>query len=113
MAYTLSMIIIETHIFTKRINRLMKEDVYRELQNELIESPDIGKVIQGSGGIRKIRWSGSGRGKRGGSRIIYYWAKNKDQIYTLFIYEKNELSDLTKDQLSTLKKVVELEFGNG
>jgi len=113
MAYTLSMIIIETHIFTKRINRLMKEDVYRELQNELIESPDIGKVIQGSGGIRKIRWSGSGRGKRGGSRIIYYWAKNKDQIYMLFIYEKNELSDLTKDQLSTLKKVVELEFGNG
>ena len=113
MAYTLSMIIIETHIFTKRINRLMKEDVYRELQNELIESPDIGKVIQGSGGIRKIRWSGSGRGKRGGSRIIYYWAKNKDQIYMLFIYEKNELSDLTKDQLSTLKKIVELEFGNG
>ena len=113
MAYALSMIIIETHIFTKRINRLMKEDVYRELQNELIESPDIGKVIQGSGGIRKIRWSGSGRGKRGGSRIIYYWAKNKDQIYMLFIYEKNELSDLTKDQLSTLKKVVELEFGNG
>jgi len=91
----------------------MKEDVYRELQNELIESPDIGKVIQGSGGIRKIRWSGSGRGKRGGSRIIYYWAKNKDQIYMLFIYEKNELSDLTKDQLSTLKKAVELEFGNG
>ena len=113
MAYTLYMIIIETHIFTKRINRLMKEDVYRELQNELIESPDIGKVIQGSGGIRKIRWSGSGRGKRGGSRIIYYWAKNKDQIYMLFIYEKNELSDLTKDQLSTLKKAVELEFGNG
>jgi len=91
----------------------MDEEVYRELQNELIESPEIGKIIQGSGGIRKIRWSGSGRGKRGGSRLIYYWAKSKDQIYMLFIYEKNELSDLTKDQLSALKKAVELEFGNG
>jgi len=91
----------------------MDEEVYRELQNELIESPEIGKIIQGSGGIRKIRWSGSGRGKRGGSRLIYYWAKSKEQIYMLFIYEKNELSDLTKDQLSALKKAVELEFGNG
>ena len=107
------MVIIETHTFTRRIKRLMDDEVYRELQNELIESPDAGKIIQGSSGIRKIRWKGSGRGKRGGSRIIYYWATNKDQIYMLFIYEKKELSDLTKDQLSALKKAVELEFGNG
>ena len=113
MTYNLCMVIIETHTFTKRINHLMYDEVYRKLQNELIGSPNSGKIIQGSGGIRKICWSGSGRGKRGGSRLIYYWATSKDQIYMLFIYEKNELSDLTKDQLSTLKKVVELEFGNG
>ena len=113
MTYTYCMVIIETHTFTKRINSLMDDDVYRELQNELIESPDTGKIIKGSGGIRKIRWSGSGRGKRGGSRLIYYRATNKDQIYMLFIYEKKEISDLTKDQLSALKKAVELEFGNG
>ena len=111
MTYNYCMVIIETHTFTKRINRLMDDNVYREFQNKLIESPDTGKIIQGSGGIRKISWSG--RGKRGGSRLIYYWAKNKDKIYMLFIYEKNELSDLTKDQLSALKKAVELEFGNG
>ncbi len=107
------MVIIETKTFTKRINRLMDEDVYRAFQNVLIKAPDTGKIIQGSGGIRKIRWKGSGRGKRGGSRLIYYWATNKKQIYMLFIFEKNECSDLTKDQLSALKKVVELEFGNG
>jgi len=55
MTYTLCMVIIETHTFTKRINRLMDEEIYRELQNELIESPDTGKIITGSGGIRKIR----------------------------------------------------------
>ena len=60
----------------------MDEESYRGLQNELIANPGIGKIIQGSGGIRKIRWGGSGRGKRGGSRIIYYWATSKDQIYT-------------------------------
>lgn len=91
----------------------MDEESYRGLQNELIANPGIGKIIQGSGGIRKIRWGGSGRGKRGGSRIIYYWATSKDQIYMLLGYAKNERSDLTKEQLSTLRKLVEQEFGNG
>ena len=63
----------------------MDDAVYRKLQNELIGSPDSGKIIQGSGGIRKIRRSGSGRGKRGGSRLIYYWATSKDQIYIFFL----------------------------
>lgn len=106
------MVIIETPVFTKRILRLMDPEVYRELQNMLIESPDTGQIIKGSGGIRKVRWGGSGKGKRGGSRLIYYWATKEDQIYMLFIYEKNELTDITKEQLSALRKAVELEFGN-
>lgn len=106
------MVIIETPTFTRKINGLMDEESYREFQNALIVTPSAGRIIQGSGGIRKIRWSGSGRGKRGGSRIIYYWAVNKDIIYMLFAYAKNEHSDLTKEQLSTLRKLVEKEFGN-
>lgn len=78
----------------------------------LIDTPDAGKIIQGGGGIRKIRWGGSGRGKRGGSRLIYYWATSRNQVYMLFAYAKNENSDLTKEQLSALRKVVELEFGH-
>ncbi len=69
----------------------MSEESYRELQNELIATPDVGKVIQGSGGIRKVRWGASGRGKRGGSRVIYYWATNKEQIYMLLGYTKMRL----------------------
>jgi len=107
------MVIIETRLFSRKIKELMDKECYRELQNELIVMPDLGKIIQGSGGIRKVRWSGSGRGKRGGSRVIYYWATNKNQIYMLFAYAKNECSDLTKEQLSMLKKLVEQEFGNG
>jgi len=107
------MVVIETPIFTRLINNLMTDEDYREFQIMLIDQPDVGKIISGSGGIRKIRWSGSGRGKRGGTRLIYYWATNLDQIYMLFAYAKNERDDLTKDQLKTLQKLVVLEFENG
>jgi len=66
------MIIIETHIFTRKLKALLTDDEYRKLQNELVLRPDAGKIIPGSGGLRKLRWAGSGRGKRGGVRVIYY-----------------------------------------
>ena len=88
----------------------MNEEEYRELQNSLVKTPNAGNVIQGGGGIRKIRWKLQGRGKRGGARVIYYWETNENQIFMLYAYAKNECENLTKDQLSMLKKVVDLEF---
>jgi hypothetical protein len=67
-------------------------------------------VIIGSGGLRKFRWATQGKGKRGGSRIIYYWAVAQDQLLMLLIYSKSERDDLTADQLKTLKKIVEEEY---
>jgi len=104
------MIIIETPIFTRRLKTIIDDDQYRELQNELITRPDVGKVIPGSGGIRKLRWGASGRGKRGGNRIIYYWFSQKEVILMLLIYPKAEQDDLTPEQLRTLKNFVEREF---
>lgn len=106
------MVIIETSIFTKRIKELRTDDIYRELQNTLATYPESGKLIQGSGGLRKIRWGITSKGKRGGARIIYYSSTDKNQIFMLMVYAKNECSDLTKEQLSLLKKVVEREFKN-
>ena len=88
----------------------MNEEEYRELQNSLVKTPNAGNVIQGGGGIRKIRWKLQGRGKRGGARVIYYWETNENQIFMLYAYAKNERENLTKDQLSMLKKVVDTEF---
>lgn len=88
----------------------MSEEEYRELQNSLVKKPDSGNIIQGGGGIRKIRWKLQGRGKRGGARVIYYWETNKNQIFMLYAYAKNECENLTRDQLSILKKAVDLEF---
>jgi len=104
------MVIVETSVFTKIIGTLLNDEEYRALQNTLVEMPSSGNLIQGSGGLRKIRWRGSGRGKRGGTRVIYYWAANHDQIFMLYAYAKNEFEDLTKDQLSILKQAVLSEF---
>lgn len=104
------MLIIETPIFTRRIRAILSDEEYRLLQIHLVNKPDIGKVIPGSGGLRKFRWSAGGHGKRGGIRIIYYWFMSKDTILLLFVYSKNERDDLTSEQLRQLRKVIEREY---
>jgi len=66
-------IFIETPVFMEDIQRLMPDESYAEFQQHLADHPDAGDVIQGAGGIRKIRWNLPGTGKRGGVRVIYYW----------------------------------------
>jgi mRNA-degrading endonuclease RelE of RelBE toxin-antitoxin system len=104
------MVIIETSVFTRRVIELLPDEEYRELQSTLVEHPERGAIIPRSGGLRKIRWGGSGRGKRGGSRIIYYWATAKGQILMLFIYAKNEMDDLAPNQCKILRQIVEKEY---
>ncbi|WP_234393746.1 hypothetical protein [Fangia hongkongensis] len=66
------MIFIETDIFTEDVKALLSDDEYAEFQSYLAENPLIGDVIQQTGGLRKVRWSAKGKGKRGGVRVIYY-----------------------------------------
>lgn len=98
---------IETPTFTRLVLGLMEDDDYAKLQAALALQPDLGKVIPGSGGIRKARWAGSGRGKRGGLRIIYYWQVAEDKIWMLLAYRKSEREDLSRDQIRQLKILVE------
>ncbi|GAB4299707.1 MAG: type II toxin-antitoxin system RelE/ParE family toxin [Ignavibacteriaceae bacterium] len=102
--------IIETSIFTKRINKLLTDEEYRSIQNELIINPEKGKIIRGSGALRKIRSGISERGKSGGVRIIYYWIIKKDVILMILAYPKNEQDNLTPSQLKILKSLVEKEL---
>jgi hypothetical protein len=104
------MLIVETAIFTRRIQALISDEQYRLLQLQLVAQPDVGKVIPQSGGLRKLRWSLNGRGKRGGMRVIYYWSASRDTILMLFVYAKNEQDDLTRQQLKTLRKIIEEEY---
>ena len=100
------MLFKETPIFTRLISELMSDDEYRELQKFLHEHPDSGVLIPGGGGVRKIRWSGSGRGKRGGTRIIYYW-NVPDWLYMLLAFKKNETDNLPFRQLQVVRRIAE------
>lgn len=104
------MVIIETPIFTRRIQELIPDEEYRLLQIHLVNRPDAGKTIPGSGGLRKLRWSAGGHGKRGGIRVIYYWLLPREAILLLYAYPKSEQDDLTAEQLRQIKKVVEREY---
>ena len=77
--------IVETTIFTRRVLKLLADDEYRLLQQALLLRPELGQIITGSGGIRKVRWKMQGSGKRGGVRVIYYWGRctryNPDVAY--------------------------------
>jgi len=104
------MLVVETPVFTRRVLKLLTDDDYRLLQHEVVARPDVGNIIRGSGGLRKVRWAATGRGKRGGVRVIYYWAVDRETILMLLIYGKNEQDDLTAEQLRVLKGLVEEEF---
>lgn len=104
------MVIKETSVFTKQVTKLLDAQSYRLLQLRLVADPSAGDLIERSGGLRKIRWQGSGRGKRGGVRVIYYWATEHDVLLMLLMYAKNEQEDLTADQLRILAALVEEEF---
>ena len=67
----------------------------------------MGAVIQGTGGLRKVRWKLEGRGKSGGVRVIYYWMTKDEQIYMLYVYLKSEQEELTSEQKKALKTIVE------
>lgn len=105
MAYTYYAL-VETPTFTKSVTRLLSEDDYLELQHFLAERPEVGVIIRGSGGLRKLRWKRRGQGKRGGVRVIYYLLRPAGVILLLALYAKNDRADLTAAQLGALREYV-------
>jgi hypothetical protein len=90
--------VAETPIFTRQTEKLFTEDEKRALIDFLAENPLAGDEIQGTGGVRKVRFAASGRGKRGGARIIYYYLDDTMPLYALLAYAKNDQGDMTPDE---------------
>ena len=82
----------------------MGDDGIFAIQMFLMEQPDAGDIIPGSGGCRKLRWAAKGHGKRGGARVIYYWITDGHRILLLDLYAKNESKNLSAAQLKELKR---------
>ena len=77
------------------------------LQSFLLQYPESGKVVPGSGGVRKVRWAMAGRGKSGGVRVIYYFKRQDAEIWLLTIYSKNEMENIPAHILRQIAKEIE------
>lgn len=99
---------IELQGFSKRRPLLMPDDEFRAFQEVLIDDPETGDTISGTGGFRKIRWNRAGMGKRGGVRVICYNVTRMGRIYLALIYPKNEQDDLTEGQKKLLKQLSDM-----
>lgn len=103
---------VEAPSFTRHLQDYLNEDQYRKLQNRLASDPEMGDVVPGSGGFRKMRWADArrGKGQRGGLRIIYYYFAMDRQIWLMTLYAKDEAADLTAGEKKTLKNAVQTEL---
>jgi hypothetical protein len=101
------MIFVELPPFVAFREANWNDEDLRALQNFLLASPDAGDVMPGSGGLRKLRWSIRGRGKRGGARVIYYHRHVSGEcVYLIYAYAKNVREDLTRDQVRVLAQLM-------
>jgi mRNA-degrading endonuclease RelE of RelBE toxin-antitoxin system len=88
--------IAETSEYLRRAGKLLSDDERRDVLAYLAEHPRAGDLMEGTGGVRKLRWSRGGRGKSGGARVIYYFHSEAIPLYLLTLFAKNERSNLSK-----------------
>ena len=98
---------VETKLFTRSVHEYLSDEEYSQLQLALIANPEIGSVIPGSGGVRKMRWGIAGRGKRGGLRVIYFLRTRQGQIWMLTLYPKNVAENISARVLKQIKEEID------
>jgi mRNA-degrading endonuclease RelE of RelBE toxin-antitoxin system len=97
---------VETKLFTSLVGGYLSDDEYAALQLSIAANPEAGEIVRGSGGVRKLRWSGSGRGKRGGIRVIYYLRTARGEVWMLTVYAKNEADSIPAHVLRRIKEEI-------
>lgn len=107
MPYNQGVEFIEASVFTRYVYEYLSEDEYVGLQIYLSRHPEAGKVVPGTGGVRKVRWAISGKGKSGGVRVIYYFKRQDDEIWLLTIYSKSEIENIPAHILRQISKEIE------
>jgi hypothetical protein len=98
--------IVELPEYIKRAEKLLSEEERDDLLYYLSSNPKTGTLMQGTGGVRKLRWASKGKGKSGGSRIIYFFYNENIPLFLLTIFSKSEKINLSKSERNELAKLV-------
>lgn len=99
--------VIETPAFLKGVKRAaLSEDDHRELINYLAANPKAGVIMEGTGGVRKVRFANEGSGKSGAYRVVYYFHDDNMPLFALALFAKNEKANLTKAERNELKALM-------
>jgi len=105
-------VFVELPAFERRRADYLDDKAFGDLQQALMKNPEAGEVIEGTGGLRKMRFADArrGKGKRGGLRVIYYWWDSGMQFWLYTLYDKDEMADLTAKQRKALKAMIKAEL---
>lgn len=105
MTKTVPVSVAETPEFLSATRKLMSDDERALLVDYLAHNPMAGDLVQGTGGIRKVRWALDGRGKRGGARVIYFYHDADMPLFALTAYAKNERADLSQQDKNDFRQL--------
>jgi hypothetical protein len=100
--------VAETTEYAKRARKLLSEKERAELICHLAAHPEAGDVMEGTGGVRKVRWAREGKGKSGGVRVVYFYYNEGMPLYLLTLYGKSEKDNLSAGERNDLAKLVNL-----
>ncbi len=100
--------VAETTEYARRARKLLSEQERAALISYLAAHPEAGDVMEGTGGVRKVRWAREGKGKSGGVRVIYFYHNEGMPLYLLTLYGKNEKDNLAAAERQELAKLVHL-----
>ena len=105
-------VIVELPAFSRFRADYLSDEGFRALQNDLMDNPEAGDMIEGTGGLRKLRQADPrrGKGKRGGLRVIYFWWETGRQLWLFTLYDKDEMEDLSAKDRKALKDMLKREL---
>lgn len=100
--------IVEIPQYSRKADKLLTEKEKNEIISYLAFHPKAGEILEGTGGIRKIRWKREGKGKSGGVRIIYYFHNEEIPLFLLSIFSKGEMANISKAERNALAKLTKI-----